>query len=129
MYTLLNRDRRKNTLAEFTRDKDLEQIAQDYAQELSNIGYISHVVKDSTLKDRVANYKKDSSKSMTFGENLSIDMGAAFAQENLYNSPAHYQNIVNNKFHRVGIGVARGQYEGQESYFYVQVFAGIEEEK
>ncbi|MEA3304993.1 MAG: hypothetical protein U9Q15_04675 [Patescibacteria group bacterium] len=40
-----------------------------------------------------------------FGENLSIDRNEVLAQKHLYDSPGHFQNIVNPLFQEVGIGI------------------------
>ncbi len=57
------------------------------------------------------------------GENLAInfsDSGDVVAA--WLNSPAHRQNILSQHFTEMGIGTARGTYEGQETVFIVQMF-------
>lgn len=57
------------------------------------------------------------------GENLAVnftdspDIVRAWA-----NSPSHYANLVAAGFNEIGVGVARGRYQGRESVFVVQFF-------
>jgi uncharacterized small protein (DUF1192 family) len=57
------------------------------------------------------------------GENLAIHFtDSAEMVEAWMNSPLHRQNIIDNKFTEIGVGTAKGEYEGYETVFVVQLF-------
>ncbi|WKZ29122.1 MAG: CAP domain-containing protein [Patescibacteria group bacterium] len=57
------------------------------------------------------------------GENLAVHLfSAEGVHEGWMASPSHRDNIVNGKFADIGVGVARGTYEGFDTVFVVQMF-------
>lgn len=57
------------------------------------------------------------------GENLAVHLfSAEGVHEGWMASPTHRANIVNGKFEEIGVGVARGTYEGFDTVFVVQMF-------
>jgi len=57
------------------------------------------------------------------GENLAVHFSDSDEVVKAWmNSPTHRANIVNNNYTEIGIGVARGKYEGYETVFVVQMF-------
>ena len=57
------------------------------------------------------------------GENLAVNFVDSQDAINAWmNSPIHRDNILNNNFHEIGVGTAKGIYEGKETTFIVQFF-------
>jgi len=57
------------------------------------------------------------------GENLAVHFSDSAAVVDAWmKSPTHKANIVNHKYSEIGIGVARGRYEGFDTVFVVQLF-------
>lgn len=57
------------------------------------------------------------------GENLAVHLfSAEGVHEGWMASPSHRDNIVSAKYADIGVGVARGTYEGYETVFVVQMF-------
>jgi hypothetical protein len=64
-------------------------------------------------------------KYQNVGENLDLNYNGSEISVNTawMNSPEHKTNILLSQFTETGIGVATGQYEGQQATFIVQEFA------
>ena len=57
------------------------------------------------------------------GENLAIHFtDSSEVVEAWMNSPAHRENIVNGKFTEIGVGTAKGKFEGYDTVYVVQLF-------
>lgn len=57
------------------------------------------------------------------GENLAVHFNDSNAVvEAWMRSPLHRENIVNNKYTEIGVGTAKGMFEGRETVFVVQLF-------
>ncbi len=57
------------------------------------------------------------------GENLAVHFtDSDKVVEAWLNSPTHRENIMNSNYTEIGIGTARGQFEGKDTVFVVQVF-------
>jgi uncharacterized protein YkwD len=60
---------------------------------------------------------------VTAGENLAIDFQEAESVQTAWmNSPGHRANILNKSFQEIGIGIAKGSYNGHETTIVVQMF-------
>jgi uncharacterized protein YkwD len=53
----------------------------------------------------------------TAGEDLAVASSASGAVAMWMQSPGHRENILRAAFHTVGLGVARGAWNGQASFF------------
>jgi hypothetical protein len=63
------------------------------------------------------------------GENLAVHIfSAEGVQEGWMASPAHRANIVSEKYQDIGVGVARGTYEGYDTVFVVQMFGTLKQQ-
>lgn len=91
------------------------------AQDMAARGYFAHVSPEGTLPwywFGQADYQFKSA-----GENLAVHFDDSEAVSDAWMaSPSHRANIVNGLFTEVGIGTARGVYEGRETLFVVQMF-------
>lgn len=119
---LTNEDRRVNGLALVETDTLLTRAAQMKAQDMAEKGYFAHIAPDGKTPwywlDRVQ-YPYSYA-----GENLAIDFVDSQDVEDAWMaSPTHRANIVKREYMHIGVGVARGMYEGVETTFVVQFFA------
>ena len=100
----------------------LEQAAALKAQDMSQKGYFAHV----SPEGKTPWYWLDQVKyDYTYaGENLAINFfDSKEVADAWMNSPAHRANMVNKNFKEIGIALARGIYQNQETVFVVQFFA------
>lgn len=119
---LTNDDRAANGLEALEPDELLTQAAQLKADDMAEKGYFSHVSPDG----KTPWYWLDQVKYpySYAGENLAVDFNdSKDVQEAWMASPTHRANIVKPQYTRIGIGVAKGMYEGNETTFVVQFFA------
>lgn len=116
---LLNADRAAHGLPPLRINLTLAALAREYAQDMIDRGYFSHVSPEGeAFSDRLARYGVDFRSA---GENLGVNGSVAAAERMLMNSPAHRANILGKDFAEVGIGV-RSAADG--SVYVVQVFVG-----
>jgi hypothetical protein len=60
---------------------------------------------------------------ITAGENLAIDFSEAESVQSAWmNSPGHRANILNSNFKEIGIGIAKGKFDGHDTTIVVQMF-------
>lgn len=119
---LTNDDRHTQGLTPVAPDALLTKAAQMKAEDMAEKGYFSHVAPDGKTPwywlDQV-NYPYSYA-----GENLAIDFTDSKDVEDAWMaSPTHRANIVKPQYTRIGVGVAKGMYEGHETTFVVQFFA------
>lgn len=116
---LLNSDRAAQSLPPLRINLTLAALAREYAQDMIDRGYFSHVSPEGEpFTDRLAKYGVGFRSA---GENLGMNSSVAAAERMLMNSPAHRANILGKDFTEVGIGV-RSAADG--SVYVVQVFVG-----
>jgi uncharacterized protein YkwD len=111
---LLNRRRASHGLRRLRRERDLRQAAQAYAEQMINGGFFGHVsAAGGGLVDRLkASGFITPDQSWLAGENLAWGAGAlgtprAIVREWMQ-SPGHRANVLDPRFHHVGVGVAAG---------------------
>jgi len=99
----------------------LDQAATLKAKDMADKGYFSHAGPDGKLPWYwldAAGYAYSYA-----GENLAINyVESADVVLAWMNSPGHRENILNDKYTEIGIGVAEGFFEGQKATFVVQFF-------
>ena len=99
----------------------LNEAAQDHAEDMASKGYFAHNSPDGiqyTHWGQVVGYQWS-----YYGENL----GEGFSDPQTlidawHESPDHFANIANANYTETGLGEATGTYEGQVTEFVVQVF-------
>lgn len=122
LVSLTNEDRIQNGVGELEEDEALSRIAQQKAEDMATRGYFSHTTPEGHepwwwLDQAGYKYKHA-------GENLAVNFSDSEEVEKAWmDSPTHRANIVKPVYTKIGIGVARGTYEGERAIFVVQFFA------
>lgn len=122
LVSLTNEDRLKNGVGELEEDEALSRIAQQKAEDMATRGYFAHKTPEGHepwwwLEQAGYRYKHA-------GENLAVNFSDSEEVEQAWmDSPTHRANIVKPVYTKIGIGVARGEYEGEKAIFVVQLFA------
>lgn len=116
-----NEEREQGGLVLLSRNNTLDQAAQLKAEDMARGSYFSHYSPTGTspwfwFKEAGYNY-------VHAGENLAVHFtDSSEVVDAWMNSPTHRANIMDAKFHEIGIGVAKGTYEGYDTIFVVQLF-------
>ena len=122
LISMTNTDRVEAGVSELQSDPLLTRAAQLKANDMAAKGYFSHI--DPSGRSPWHWLTQVGYEYSYAGENLAIDFSESAEVEQAWMaSPAHKANIVKGKFTKVGIGVAKGIYEGRETTFVVQFFA------
>lgn len=99
----------------------LTSAAQMKANDMAIKGYFSHIGPNGE-KPWVW-FKKIGYKYSYAGENLAVDFTESEdVTVGWINSAKHKANLLNTNFTEIGIGVAKGMYDGHETTFVVQFF-------
>lgn len=118
---LTNEERSDVAASPLRRSAILDEAAQLKAQHMAKNGYFSHFAPDGTSPwfwfDE-AGYSYAHA-----GENLAVHFtDSDEVVEAWMNSPTHRANIIDRKFSEIGVGTARGSYQGQRTVYVVQLF-------
>ena len=118
---LTNKERSGLAVSSLTRNDKLDEAAQLKAEHMAKNSYFAHYSPDGVTPwywfDQV------SYKYVHAGENLAIHFSDSKAVIDAWmNSPTHRANIVDQKFTEIGVGTAKGTYEGYDTVFVVQLF-------
>jgi uncharacterized protein YkwD len=117
-----NSERSKNAKTKLTENKALDRSAQVKAEDMLKRQYFAHEAPDGrTVSDLVDD---QGYAYLKIGENLALGNFASDADvvTAWMNSPGHRANILDGQYTEIGVGVARGLYEGHTVYFAVQHF-------
>lgn len=118
---LANGDRTAYGLSPLAPSPLLSRAAELKAQDMATRGYFSHISPEGLVPWKWFEYAGYSYSYA--GENLAVgfldskDVAAAWM-----NSPTHRANILSSNYTEIGIGAARGTYQGHEAIFVVQFF-------
>lgn len=118
---LTNENRDTGHLGTLKRSTVLDEAAALKAQHMAENSYFSHYAPDGTSPwyffDSVSyNY-------IHAGENLAVHFSDSDeVVEAWMESPTHRENIMNGKYTEIGVGTARGTYQGYPTVFVVQLF-------
>lgn len=103
MHELLNKERDKVGESELIEDDQLREVARIHCSDMLSNGYFSHYsLSGQSPFDRLTNVNIDFNAA---GENLALAPSTILAMKGLMNSPGHKENIVSDKFNKIGIGV------------------------
>ena len=121
LVDLTNIDRQNNNLPILATNPLLEEAANLKASDMAQKGYFSHNSPDGKTPwqwlDEVGY------KFKYAGENLAVNFFDSNDIEKAWmNSKGHKRNILSEDFTEIGIGTARGMYQGREAIFVVQYF-------
>jgi uncharacterized protein YkwD len=118
---LTNDERMDNDAAHLRRNTVLDQAAQAKAQHMADNKYFAHFAPDGTTP-----WKFFSDQGYVYahaGENLAIHFTDSSEVVDAWMlSPAHRKNIVDPKFREIGVGTARGIFDGYDTVYVVQLF-------
>ena len=107
---LLNKQRRAHGLKKLRENKDLDHASQRHATDMARRNYFAHG--DFAGRIRGAGYLSGANRGYTIGENIAWGSWDYATPANIVNawmhSPGHRANILNGRFHEIGLGVARG---------------------
>lgn len=118
---LTNKARAGEGLGSLEYNATLERAAQAKADDMAARKYFSHTTPDGKTPwtfFEAAGYAYQSA-----GENLAVHFADVEPLQDAWmNSPGHRANIMSPKYTEMGVGIARGVYEGYESVFVVELF-------
>jgi len=116
----INQSREEFGADSITIDANLKQLAQSRAEDMAKNNYLSHQnLQEKYVNDLKVNYGIKS----TVSENISKDVDIDFTHAGLMRSAIHRKNILNQKWTRVGLGIA----ENSEGYLIVvEIFSDNE---
>lgn len=118
---LTNKERTTLDIAPVTRNAVLDAAAQLKADDMAKNSYFSHESPTGITPwhwFEVAGYP-----FVHAGENLAVYFTDSDDVVDAWmNSPTHRANIVNTQYREIGIGTARGRYQGYDTVFVVQLF-------
>ncbi len=118
---LTNSERTDLSLPKLTRNPVLDEAATLKAKDMAKNSYFSH---DSPTGVTPWHWFKEAGYTFAHaGENLAVYFSDSSEVVDAWmNSPTHRANIVGNQYREIGVGVARGTYDGFETVFVVQMF-------
>lgn len=118
---LTNDQRSNNAVAPVRRNSVLDAAAKAKAEHMSQNEYFAHFAPDGTTPWM---FFKDAGYVYAHaGENLAIHFtDSAEVVQAWMLSPAHKKNIIDSKFTEIGVGTAKGTYDGYDTVYVVQLF-------
>jgi len=118
---LTNQERNQFAENPLTRSEVLDQAAKLKAEDMAKNSYFAHYSPDG-----VSPWHWFQEVGYTYayaGENLAVHFNdSKMVVDAWMNSPTHKANIINDKYTEIGIGTAKGVYDGYETVFVVQLF-------
>jgi hypothetical protein len=118
---LTNQEREAYDAPELKVNELLTRAAEMKAQDMAEKGYFAH----TSPEGRTPWYwlGQVGYKYSTAGENLAVNFyDSEDVDQAWMNSPTHKANIIKKEYTEIGIGVARGTYQGQSTIFVAQFF-------
>lgn len=117
MLNRVNQERKNLAIPELVLDTELVDVARDHAKDMWERRYFAHVSPDG--KDVGIRLSEKNINYHYAGENLALAPTTLTAHTGLMNSKGHRENLLDEKFKTVGIGVIDNGYYGK---MFVQVF-------
>jgi len=118
---LTNDERADLAAAPLQRNTLLDQAAQQKAQHMAANEYFAHFAPDGTTPWSF--FKTSGYVYAHAGENLAIHFtDSTEVVEAWMQSPAHRKNIVDTKYTEIGVGTAKGKFDGYDTVYVVQLF-------
>jgi uncharacterized protein YkwD len=115
LLTAINAARAENGVAPLHIDAALNAAATAHTADIAGRGVLDHVGADGA--DLMTRLVRVGWHGTTAGENLALGYGPRATVQAWLASPGHRQNLLSPAFHRVGLGVAVGQADGQTVRF------------
>jgi uncharacterized protein YkwD len=102
LLALLNSVRAQHRLPPLRMDRSLREVARAHSRDMATGGYVGHgSPAGMSALDRLSHVV---SRGLV-GENVTFAISCGAANRALVASPGHLENILEPRFHRVGIGV------------------------
>ena len=118
LVALVNRERTKAGLPSLVEDQTMRDVARGKSRDMFERRYFSHYDPDGK---NASDWMEEAGITFTLvGENLAYAPDTTSAHEGLMNSEGHKANILESRFHRIGIGVMDGGIYGK---MFTQIFA------
>lgn len=115
--------RKENGIAALTTSDKLMQAAQVRADEMAASGVYSHTRPDGRKYTTVTDCKYIGENIHLIGEWQIRDSSLpSFAVEAWKNSAAHLKNMLNTRYHEIGVGVSKGTVMDEPYWYCVQLF-------
>ncbi len=119
---LTNQARQRASLMTVTSDRRLMQAAQAKAEAMAAAQHFAHALPDGRRAwdfMRSADYRYAHA-----GENLAIHFTSEKRMVQAWlASPTHRAVILNARYEHIGIGIARGEFQGHRGWYVVQILA------
>jgi hypothetical protein len=121
VFDLTNKNREAVGESYLTENPILAKAAQMKAEDMARRGYFSH--NDPNGEAPWEWFTRAGYDFLYAGENLAVNyVDSEDVVHAWMKSETHKKNILNAKFSQIGVGVARGKYEGKDVLFIVQFF-------
>lgn len=121
IVTDTNEERESNTLQPLRRNDTLDRAATLKAQHMAANEYFAHYSPDGVTPWHW--FDEAGYSFVHAGENLAIYFtDSSEVVDAWMDSPTHRANILNNNYREIGVGIAKGEYEGYETVYVVQLF-------
>lgn len=121
IFDLTNKNRSAIGESYLTENPILTKAAQMKAEDMARRGYFSH--DDPNGEAPWTWFSRVGYDFLYAGENLAVNfVDSEDVVSAWMNSSTHKKNILNAKFSQIGVGVARGKYQGKDALFVVQFF-------
>lgn len=118
---LTNDERAHGAIGTLTRSTVLDSAAKLKAEDMAKNAYFAHYSPSGVSPWFW--FDKVSYNFIHAGENLAIHFSdSGDVVDAWMDSPTHRANIMNGNFTEIGVGTAKGQYEGESTVFVVQLF-------
>lgn len=121
VVNLTNDERADNNEAPLRRNATLDAAAQLKAEHMAKNQYFAHYAPDGTTPWYW--FDKAGYTYAHAGENLAIHFtDSSEVVDAWMDSPTHRKNIVDGKFTEIGVGTAKGKFDGYNTVYVVQLF-------
>jgi uncharacterized protein YkwD len=115
-----NEARIDNALAELATSSTLMKAAQLKAEHMAKNGYFAHTSPGGINPWHwfyQAGYKpRYAGENLALTYTLDAEIVASWLE-----SPAHKKNLLGKNYKEIGIGIAKGKYQGEDAYYVVQL--------
>lgn len=116
-----NKSRIGENLSPLKNSEILNKAAQKKAEDMAKNGYFAHISPDG--KTPWFWFSAVGYEFSNAGENLAVNFSESKDITKAWmDSPSHRANILSQNFTEIGIGTAKGEYQGRETVFVVQLF-------
>lgn len=118
---LVNESRKVSGISAVVENSILNNVAKDKVKDMLKNDYFAHTSPQG--KDPWYWFGKNNYKYTAAGENLALNYDNAESQHKAWMaSPTHKKNILNPTYKEIGVAVAEGKINGEETTLTVQVF-------